>query len=199
MADPLPLEGRSQRVKCKKGTSNLYMLAAEITEGVDQFTGIEVEFLTEKLDVDSTAFLADEFTIEMDVKGGMRKWVGTCVECQFLGLSTGMGFGKYPHYKVKMQSWPWLLTRTRDCRIFQEKTGDDIIKEILNEAGFSDVKWTVSQTPVTREYCVQYRETDWDFIRRLLEEEGRFFYFDYSGGKDLLSMFNGRIATRIEK
>ena len=104
MADPLTLEGRSQRVKCKKRTAELYMMAAEITEGVDQLTTVEVEFLADKLDVDSTAFLADEFTIEMDVRDGMRKWVGTCVECQFLGLSTGMGYGKYPHYKIKVMS-----------------------------------------------------------------------------------------------
>lgn len=188
MADPLPLEGRSQRVKCARNTSDLYMLSADIAEGVDQLTDISVEFLAEKPDLDSTDFLADTFTIEMDMANDVRKWIGTCVECTFLGMSAGMGFGNYAHYKIRMRAWPWLLTRKTNCRIFQEKSADDIVKEVLRDAGFSDHKWSCSNTPPIREYCVQYRESDWDFIRRLLEEEGRFFYFDYSGGKDLLTI-----------
>ena len=188
MADPLPLEGRSQRVKCEGQPCDLYMLSADISEGIDRLSDFTVEFLAEKPDLESRDFLAKSFTIEMDLESGVRKWLGTCVECTFLGLSAGMGFGTYAHYKVRLRAWPWLLTRNSNCRIFQELTADEIIKAVLRDAGFSDHRWVVSETAPVREYCVQYRESDWNFIRRLLEEEGRFFYFDYSSGKDQLTI-----------
>ncbi|WP_069299200.1 type VI secretion system Vgr family protein [Neptunicoccus sediminis] len=188
MADPLPLEGRSQRVKCEGQPCDLYMLSADISEGIDRLSDFSVEFLAEKPDLDSRDFLAKSFTLEMDLEADVRKWFGTCVECTFLGMSAGMGFGTYPHYRVRLRAWPWLLTRTANCRIFQDLTADEIIKVVLRDAGFSDHSWSVSETPPLREYCVQYRESDWDFIRRLLEEEGRFFYFDYSSGKDQLTI-----------
>lgn len=185
-SEPLPLEGRSQRVKCARNTSDLYMLQATVTEGIGVISEIEVEFLAQKDTVKPEDFLADVFTIEMDLEqGGPRKWLGTCVECTFLGISEGMGYGEYPHFKVVARGWPWLLTRKTDCRIFQEKTADDIVKEIFSDNGFSDVKWSTSAPP-KRDYCVQYRETCWDFVQRLLAEEGRFWHFDYSGGKDQL-------------
>ncbi|GGA10566.1 type VI secretion system Vgr family protein [Neptunicoccus cionae] len=188
MADPLPIEGRSQRVKCEGQKCDLYMLSADISEGIDQLSDFSVEFLAEKPDLESKDFLAKSFTLEMDLESGVRKWFGTCVECTFLGMSAGMGFGTYAHYRVRLRAWPWLLTRTSNCRIFQEKNADEIVKEVLRDAGFSDHSWTVSETPPVREYCVQYRESDWHFVRRLLEEEGRFFYFDYSSGKDQLTI-----------
>lgn len=187
MADPLPIEGRVQRVSCGRGTSELYMLQADVHEGIGIVTEIDCEFLAQKMTVAPQDFLGDQFTIEMDLEGGgTRKWLGTCVQATYLGNSEGMGFGEYPHFRVSLRGWPWLLTRIADCRIFQEKTADDIVKEIFSDHGFSDVEWKVSAAPPVREYCVQYRESCWDFVQRLLAEEGRFWFFDYSGGKDKL-------------
>ncbi|MEM7439066.1 MAG: type VI secretion system tip protein TssI/VgrG [Pseudomonadota bacterium] len=186
-SDPLPLENRSQRVMCAKGTSDLYLLQADVTEGIGIVSEFEIEFLAQEDSVKAEDFLADVFTIEMDLdSGGPREWLGTCVECTYLGVSEGMGYGEYPHFKVLVRGWPWLLTRVTDCRIFQNMTADDIVKEIFSDNGFSDTEWKVGAAPPEREYCVQYRETSWNFVQRLLAEEGRFWYFDYSGGKDKL-------------
>lgn len=187
MAEPLPLEGRSQRVTCGRNSSDLYLLQADIHEGMGMVTEMEIEFLTQKTDLKPDVFLADVFTIEADVDDSKkRKWVATCVESTYVGMSEGMGHGEYQHFKVLCRSWPWLLSRTQDCKIYQDMTADDIVKQVFSDAGFSDVQWKTSKTPPQRVYTVQYRETHWNFVQRLLAEEGRFFFTDYSDGKDKL-------------
>ncbi|MEM6619180.1 MAG: type VI secretion system tip protein TssI/VgrG [Pseudomonadota bacterium] len=188
--EPLPIEGRAQRIKCAKNTSDLYLLTADVVEGMNKITEMTCEFLAKKPDTKPEDFLTDKFTIELDVgnkdKKKERKWAATCVEATYLGMSEGMGFGEYAHFRVVLRGWPWLMTRQTDCKIFQEKTSDDIIKEIFRDRGFSDFKMQVNAAPPTRTYCVQYRESDWNFIERLLAEDGRFWYFDYADGKDML-------------
>lgn len=80
-------------------------------------------------------------------------------------------------YEVVMVPWLWLLTRTSDCRIFQEMSAIDIIEEVFRTAGFTDYRNKLSGTPAKREYCVQYRETTFNFVSRLMEEEGITYYF----------------------
>ncbi len=82
----------------------------------------------------------------------------------------------------------WTLTQMADCRIFQKETTPNIIKKILKDAKIpSDTyKLDCKETYAARDYCVQYRETDWDFISRLMEEEGIFYYFEHRADKHLL-------------
>ena len=68
--------------------------------------------------------------------------------------------------------WLWFLTRTADCRIFQNKSVPDIIEQIFKDLGFSDFKMKLQGSYEPREYCVQYRETDFNFVSRLMEEGG---------------------------
>jgi uncharacterized protein involved in type VI secretion and phage assembly len=76
----------------------------------------------------------------------------------------------------------WLLTQRFDCRIFQNKSVPEIVGEVIKEAGITsnhlDTKLLRTTYPV-REYRVQYRESDYNFIARLMEEEGIYFYFEH--------------------
>jgi len=78
----------------------------------------------------------------------------------------------------------WLLTRQSDCRIFQNRTSVDILKEILAKDSYkaANIKLSnrIEKPPDKREYCVQYRETDFNFISRLMEEDGIFYYFRHA-------------------
>ncbi|MFA7430351.1 MAG: type VI secretion system tip protein TssI/VgrG, partial [Rhodospirillaceae bacterium] len=69
-----------------------------------------------------------------------------------------------------------------DCRIFQAMTAPEIIKKVCSDQGFTDLKDTLQGTYTARDYCVQYRETDYAFIRRLMAEEGMFFFFTFADG-----------------
>ena len=89
-------------------------------------------------------------------------------------------------YRVGIVPRLWLLTRTTDCRIFQNLSVREIVDSVLNDFGVSDKEWRLIGHHDKREYCVQYRETAFDFICRLLEEEGIFFYFRHEHGKHTL-------------
>ena len=67
----------------------------------------------------------------------------------------------------------WLLTHRYQSRIFQQKTVPDIVQAVFTGAGLTSdqFKLTLNETYEPREYCVQYRETDFNFVCRLLEEE----------------------------
>jgi type VI secretion system secreted protein VgrG len=82
-------------------------------------------------------------------------------------------------YEATMVPSLWLLTLREDCRIFQTMSVPDIVKKILGEAS---VKYRVQTqgTYSARDYCVQYRETSLNFISRLMEEEGIYYYFEHT-------------------
>jgi type VI secretion system secreted protein VgrG len=92
----------------------------------------------------------------------------------------------YAHYRATLRPWLWFLTRASNCRIFQEKTVPDIIKQVFRDQGFSDFEERLSGSYPTREYCVQYRETDFNFVSRVMEEEGIYYYFRHEKDRHIL-------------
>lgn len=90
------------------------------------------------------------------------------------------------HYEAELHPWLWMLTHSGDCRIFQEKTVPEIVEAVCKGAGFTAIKTSLTGSYSPREYCVQYRETDYNFVARLLEEEGIFYYFAHEDGKHTL-------------
>ena len=80
----------------------------------------------------------------------------------------------------------WFLTRTSNCRIFQDKSVIEIIKDIFGQLGFSDFSDKTKGSYPKRKYCVQYRESDFDFISRLMEEEGIYYYLTHDKSRETL-------------
>ena len=89
-------------------------------------------------------------------------------------------------YQVRLQPWFWFLTRAADCRIFQKKTVGDIFESIAKEHGFQDYKLSLTGKYEPREYCVQYRETDFNFLSRLLEEMGIRYFFQHHDDRHIM-------------
>lgn len=89
-------------------------------------------------------------------------------------------------YQLVLRPWLWWLTLASNNRVFQNLSTSDIVTTIFKAHGFTDfaLKLTGSYTP--REYCVQYGETDFAFVSRLLEEEGIFWFFTHEEGKHTL-------------
>jgi type VI secretion system secreted protein VgrG len=89
-------------------------------------------------------------------------------------------------YHAVLRPWLWFLTRTSNCRIFQELSVPDIIKKVFAANQFSDFRPELTRSYKTRNYCVQYRETDFNFVSRLMEDEGIFYFFEHSNTKHTL-------------
>jgi type VI secretion system secreted protein VgrG len=108
----------------------------------------------------------------------------------FNGVISSFTFGEvgphnYRRYRMTMVPWLWLLTKTQNCRIFQEKTTKQIVTEVFSALEFVDFEFKAAGGK-TREYCVQYHESDFNFVSRLLEEEGIAYYFRHSENKHTL-------------
>ena len=82
----------------------------------------------------------------------------------------------FTHYRLEMVPQLWLLTRQAQSRIFQNMSVPDILKKVLTGL---DVTWEIQGTFQPRDYCVQYRETDFNFASRLMEEEGIYYFFKH--------------------
>jgi type VI secretion system secreted protein VgrG len=93
---------------------------------------------------------------------------------------------RFTSYHAEVVPWLWFLTKLADCRIFQEKTVPDIIVQVFKDHGFLDFRNNLSRTYTSWDYCVQYRETDFQFVSRLMEEEGIFYFFEHGQKKHVL-------------
>lgn len=94
--------------------------------------------------------------------------------------------GGFAQYRATLVPWLWFLTRTSDCRIFQQKTVPEIIEAVFKGHGFNDFKLSLGGSYEAWEYCVQYRETDFNFVSRLMEQEGIYYFFEHEDGKHTL-------------
>ncbi len=122
------------------------------------------------------------------VNGGMRRWVhGTVAQ-----LTQDRTLRDRTVYRARMVPWVWRLYHRRDCHIFQAMTVPDIVAQVLKQAGMPGdrVRFELGGSPRSlhpaREYCVQYRESDWSFVSRLLEEEGLFYFFEHHEDRHVL-------------
>lgn len=97
----------------------------------------------------------------------------------------GAATDRFTPYFLELVPRAWILTQRYSCRIFQDQDAPQIVKKLLGEGGV-DFRLALRQSHPTRTYCVQYRETDWNFIARLLEEEGIFYFFEHKDGADKL-------------
>ena len=97
-------------------------------------------------------------------------------------------------YQAEVVAWPWFLSLFSDCRIFQNKNAQQIVEQIFTDRRFSDFRFDVQGALPMREYTVQYRESDLNFISRLLEEEGIFYFFEQTVEKHTLVLADSKTS-----
>jgi len=125
--------------------------------------------------------LRGEASVGIQRDGEWRWWTGIITEF-VQGDTVHMMYEdeehSVTHFKMRLRPQLWLTTLRKNCRIFQNQTTFDIIADILQEQDIIVSDSTTGDTKM-REYCVQYNESDFDFISRLMEDEGIFYFFDH--------------------
>ena len=106
--------------------------------------------------------------------GPDRYYHGVIASARFEGT-----IAKHHGFRYELVPWLWLYTRSANVRVFQNMTSVDIIKKVLT-AHSGDIQVAVNRTLRKREYCVQYRESDFNFVSRLMEDEGIYYFFRHS-------------------
>ena len=126
--------------------------------------------------------LGQKITIQITHRSGKRFINGVVVK-----ITQGERDLKFTRYRLEVVPQLWLLTRKRQSRIFQHLSIPDILKQVLQGL---DVVYEIQGAFDPREYCVQYRETDFNFVSRLMEEEGIYYFFKHTDGGHKLVLAN---------
>ncbi|WLG95926.1 type VI secretion system tip protein VgrG [Pseudomonas sp. FP198] len=132
--------------------------------------------------IDLNQVLGKPMCVSLQLDGGGERYFHGIVA----RFSQNIDQGQFASYQATLRPWLWLLTRTSDCRIFQNLTVPQIIKQVFRDLGFSDFEDALSRPYREWEYCVQYRETSFDFVSRLMEQEGIYYFFRHEQGRHVL-------------
>jgi len=155
-------------------------------EGISRPFRLELELVSEQADIDFGAIVGSALTVRVKLVGGAERYFNGVVS----SFSQGGTDQRFVYYEAEVVPWLWLLTRRSDCRIFQDQSVPDIIKKVFSDRGFSDFDLELSAAYKPRGYCVQYRETDFNFVSRLMEEVGISYYFKHEDKRHKLVLFD---------
>jgi type VI secretion system secreted protein VgrG len=142
----------------------------------------QVGLLSVKDDINLDEILGRNVTVRLALPNDETRFFNGYVT----RFAEGGTLGRFRRYVATVRPWLWFLTRTADCRIFQEQTVPDIIKAVFADHGVADVKFELTSAYRKWTYCVQYRETDFNFVSRLMEHEGISYYFRHTEGHNTL-------------
>lgn len=172
--------------------NKVFVYTATGTEELGRPFEYEVTLLSrEKVDLEK--LLGEPLTVEVQDKDGRayRYISGIVADVAALGRRS-----EFNAIKVTLRPWFWILSLASDNLVFQEKTSMEIIKQIFHDSGFPDYEDRTSKTYRKRDYCVQYGETTFDFVSRLMEEEGMYYFFDHRDGKHLMIICDGNAGHK---
>jgi type VI secretion system secreted protein VgrG len=164
------------------GDDKLLLRAFTVSEQLGRPFQIDVELRSDDQAVKFDDLLGHNVTLRIDLADRKTRYFNGYVN----RVSQVAAQGGLAVYHATVVPWLWFLTRAADCRIFQGKTVPDILKQVFRDRGFVDFEERLSGSYQTWEYCVQYRETDFNFVSRLMEQEGIYYYFKHENGKHTL-------------
>jgi type VI secretion system secreted protein VgrG len=150
-----------------------------ISEGMSRLTEAWVEVATDR-DIEASADVGGSAGLEVSLGEGLvRRWTLCLERSEFRKIEEGA-----LRFRLTLRDPFWLLIHTRNTRKFRNLSAKDIVTQVLGESGVAH-RWQIERTPPVRKYCVQYRESNLDFVRRLLEAEGIYFTTDPDGVLEL--------------
>src|ERR1700682_1762468 len=156
-------------------------------EGVSRLFSSELDLMAKlESDVAFDEVLGQKVTAHLSLPKGKRHFNGRCIR-----ISQGekdLRQKTFTAYRMEIVPDFWMLTRKAQSRIFQQKSVPDILKKVLADLEY--VKYEIQGTFYPRDYCVQYRETDFNFACRLMEEEGIYYFFKHEDGKHTMVVAN---------
>src|SRR5215831_10241199 len=156
-------------------------------EGMSRLFSFDLDLLAES-SISFNEIVGQRVTIRIDLddSGKRKRYINGFVS----RFALSGGDMRFTYYRAEIVPWLWFLTRTADCCIFQNMTVPDIITKVFKDLGFTDFKNRLEGTFEPRNYCVQYRETDFNFVSRLMEQYGIFYFFEHAEQKHTLVLAN---------
>ncbi|HEV8432908.1 MAG TPA: type VI secretion system tip protein VgrG, partial [Thermoanaerobaculia bacterium] len=164
------------------GADKLLLRSLRGEERISGLFHFFLEMQSEEKALDFSQVVGKSATVSMKLGDGTTRYVNGIVG-RFVQAGSD---ARFTTYYAELHPWLWLMTMSADCRIYQNKSVKDIVTGLFTELGFTDYKDSTTGTYDALDYCVQYNETAFAFISRLLESAGIFYFFTHADGKHTL-------------
>jgi type VI secretion system secreted protein VgrG len=191
-------ENRLIAIETPLGPDVLLLSELSGTEAVSRLFSYRLTLHSENHHIAFADIIGRNVTVSIELDSGEKRYINGII-ASFSQSSADPASSEpvnFSKYSAILVPWPWLLARTSDLRIFQELSVPDIIERIFQEKGFRDFAIRLHGQYERKGYCVQYRETDLNFISRLMEEEGIFYFFQHEAGKHTLVLSDSAAEHR---
>ena len=152
-------------------------------ESISRLFSFQLDVLSEQNSISFNSIIGQKVTLCVNLHDGTSNRYFNGYVSRFAQSGADQ---RFTHYQMEVVPWLWFLTRNADCRIFQNKTIPQIIQQVFTDRGFTDFTCSLTGNYAPREYSVQYRETDFNFVSRLMEQYGIFYFFQHEEGKHTL-------------
>ena len=173
----LTQQRRLLKITSPLGVDVLLLRRLSVREAIGEPYVITADVLSSRLELQASDLIGTQITCTVDVRHtDPRHFNGEVRSFTRLG-PYGRGVAAY---RIEAVPRLWQLSRTMDCRIFQDKSIKDIAELIFNENGLDSFRFGSSVTSTPRPYCVQFNETDLDFVQRIFDETGTGYFFEHS-------------------
>ncbi len=184
---------RVMAISTSLGDNKLLLVEMRGTEAMGRLFEFELDLISEGSLVDFSKILGQNVTIRLNKLDDTKRYFnGFISRFSFAGAEHRNADSKIIYrYRATLVPQAWFLTRAANCRIYQEKTVPDIIKDVC--AGMT-LSYQLTGKYRQWDYCVQYRETDFNFISRLMENEGIHYYFTHDDGKHTMVLCDSNAA-----
>jgi type VI secretion system secreted protein VgrG len=174
---------RLLRVATPLGPDRVVLRAFTGREAVSELFSFQLDLLSEDPAINFDDLVGQNVTFAVTLADGQSYRYFNGFISRFAQLPA---LGRLARYQAEVVPRLWFLTRTADCRIYQNQTVPDIIQDVLQRHNVRDVEVQLQGNYRKWEYCVQYRESAYNFIQRLMEQEGIFYFFKHEDGKHTL-------------
>lgn len=162
-------------------------------EAISELYRFELDLISEDHCINFDDMIGQNMTVGIRLaEGSEQRYINGLVS-RFVQLPAE---GRLAHYSAEIVPRMWFLTRTADCRIYQQKTVVAIIEDVFRRFGLTDYENQLQKTYRTRDYCVQYRESACQFVMRLMEEEGIWFFHRHENGRHYLVLADSPSAAK---
>ncbi|MFK8017522.1 MAG: type VI secretion system Vgr family protein [Gammaproteobacteria bacterium] len=189
----MPLQSsRNMALSTPLGNDTLLLQQMTAREELGRPFEYRIVALSEDHNISFTSLLGEKIGVRIDAHGEKSRYFSGMVS-RFTQMASS---GDFACYEIIARPWAWFLTRNSDCRMFQEMTVPEIIKQVFRDRGFSDFDDRLKGNYRTWEYCVQYRETDFNFVSRLMEQEGIYYFFEHTEDTHTLVMCDSYSAHK---
>jgi type VI secretion system secreted protein VgrG len=179
----------------------LHFRSARILESLSENSTATVQLESDSATLRADDFLGKNLCLAFETREQQKRYFdGVVVEME----QTSMVASGRCAYRFELKSWSWLLSKNQEFRVYQHKSIPDIVAEVIGRHTHSSVRFSDRSLGAKRvwEYVVQFGESDLNFIRRVLEQEGVYFYFEHAENQHTLVLVSmsglpGHSSTRI--